>query len=69
MGILAATVTKQYLIAYKNDIEYKMIATGKFVEIDPSTVTEGGAGQVPRRDHDRHGRTDPVLSKEGVEHL
>jgi hypothetical protein len=24
MGLLAATVTKQYLIAYKNDIEYKM---------------------------------------------
>ena len=23
MGLLAATVTKQYLIAYKNDIEYK----------------------------------------------
>ncbi|MEI8128365.1 MAG: hypothetical protein WCG95_01995 [bacterium] len=25
MGLIAATVTKQYLIAYKNELEYKMI--------------------------------------------
>lgn len=24
MGLIAATVTKQYLIAYKNELEYKM---------------------------------------------
>lgn len=25
MGLIAATVTKQYLIAYKNELEYKMM--------------------------------------------
>jgi len=35
-----------------DDIEYKMIATGKFVELDPSTITEGGAGQVPEKSMD-----------------
>ncbi len=35
-----------------DDIEYKMIATGKFVELDPSSVAEGGTGQVPEKSMD-----------------
>jgi len=35
-----------------DDIEYKMIASGKFEELDPSMVSEGGAGQVPEKSMD-----------------
>ena len=36
----------------EDDIEYKMIATGEFDELDPSSVTEGDAGQSPEKSMD-----------------
>jgi hypothetical protein len=35
-----------------DDIDYKMIATGKFEELDASAVAEGGTGQVPEKSMD-----------------
>jgi len=38
--------------AIANDIEYKMIATGVFVELVPGNVTEGDPGQAPESSMD-----------------